>query len=336
VLLKTSVLELNPKDSAVILDNGHALGYSSLVIATGGTPRHLTCPGAHLDGVIYLRTPEDGKAIAENTPGKKVVVIGSSFIGMELASLIVKKAASVTCVDMLECPFRLALGAEVGKAFLKMFEANGVHFKLGAAVKELTGEESGKVTGVLLADGTVLEADFVIAGIGVVPATKFLEGSGLDLDPRGYVTTDRFMKTKLPNVWAAGDIVVFPLSTFGEQMANIQHWQMALKQGQIAAKSIAGKPEPIHSVPFFWTVLFGKSFRYTGYGYGYDEVITHGNMDELKFVVYYLKEGKVVAVGSMNRDPVTAQIAEVFHHGRTITREDVHSHTTDDWSGRVF
>jgi len=148
----------------------------------------------------------------------------------------------------------------------------------------------------------------------------------------GYIQVNTHMQTSVPNVYACGDIVEFPLSSFGNQVVNVQHWQMALKHGKSAGQAIAGRPGMNHTVPFFWTVLFGKSIRYTGYGGGYDKQIIRGTVDEMKFVAYFFKNEKLVAVAAVGRDPVTTEIAECFRNGKTISVADVDKNNTDDWT----
>jgi len=167
---------------------------------------------------------------------------------------------------------------------------------------------------------------------GVVPATDFLKNSGIHLNERGFVPVDATMKTNADDVYAAGDIVTFPLHAFDLDSVNVQHWQMAHKHGNAAGAAVAGVAKPLDTVPFFWTMVFGKSVRYTGYGAGYDDVIIHGSVDDLQFVAYYLKKERVIAVATLGRDPVCAIFAEIFRAKKAVTKSDVESNTTDSWT----
>ncbi|XP_059141402.1 apoptosis-inducing factor 3-like isoform X1 [Physella acuta] len=331
--LNTEVTKIVPSEKKVELQDGHSLKYDTLVIATGGQPRLLPIPGADLKNVYTLRTPQDANAIAENSHGKNVVIMGSSFIGMEVAAFLADKAASVSVVDLVQVPFQLTLGQELGTHMKQMHEGKGVKFYFDTSVKEFKGED-GKLTEAVLANGTVLPADVCVMGVGVVPATNFLKDSGLELTPRGFVTVNKNMRTNIPDIYAAGDIVEFPLFIANNQQANVQHWQMAHQHGKIAGLSIAGKAQDIHSVPYFWTVQYGKSIRYAGYGPGYDDIILHGDVDDNKFVAFYTKNETVVAVASLGWDPIVSQAAELMSKGGVIKKDDIKS-DPDNWVSKL-
>ncbi|XP_013379769.1 apoptosis-inducing factor 3 isoform X2 [Lingula anatina] len=306
----------------VTFRDGSSINYDALTIATGGSPRKPVCPGADLKNVCLLRTPADANYIAEQGKGKHVAIVGNSFIGMEVAAYLASKAASVSVIGRSSVPLQSVLGQQVGQRLLKLFEEKGVKFFNNDSVKEFIGRE-GSVREVVLNDGGTLPADMVLVGIGVTPATGFLEGSGVMLNDSGHVIVDKFMKTNKDNIFAAGDIAEFPLFLTGDRKATIGHWQMAQAHGRVAALNMLGQDAEIYSVPYFWTVLFGKSLRYTGYGAGYDEVVLHGDLGELKFVAFYTKGDSVVAVSSLNFDPIVSQAAEVFAAGKTIRKEEI-------------
>ncbi|KAK6968220.1 apoptosis-inducing factor 3-like isoform X1 [Biomphalaria glabrata] len=333
ILLSKEVTKVLPEDKKIELNDGSELKYDSLVIATGGQPRQLPIPGSDLKNVYSLRTPHDANSIAENAQGKNVVIMGSSFIGMEVAAFLADKAASVSVVDLVRVPFQLTLGEELGSYMKQMHESKGVKFYFETSVKEFNGED-GQLKEAVLANGTVLPADVCIMGVGVVPATGFLKESGIELTARGFITVNKNMKTNIEDVYAAGDIVEFPLFTADDQQVNIQHWQMAHQHGRIAGLSIAGKPQDIRSVPYFWTVQYGKSIRYTGYGFGYDDIVLHGDVEENKFVAYYTKNDQVVAVASLGWDPIVSQAAELMSKGGTISKEEI-KEQPDSWVSRL-
>lgn len=324
ITLKTDkeVKSVDTKAKSVKFVNGTTAQYDSLMIATGGQPRVLPIPGGDLENVFCLRTPDDANKIAAAAAGKNVVIIGSSFIGMEVASYLADKAKSVAVVDLIKVPFQLALGDKVGAVLQKMHEEKGVKFHFQASVKEFLGKD-GKVSEAILSTGAKLPADVAILGVGVMPATNFLKDSGIKMTERGFVPVNENMATNQPNVYAAGDIVEFPLFTVGGASVNIQHWQMAHSHGRNVAYSILGLKKTIRSVPYFWTVMYGKSVRYTGYGPGYDDVIVHGDLDSLKFVAFYTKGEGVVAVASLNFDPIVSQAAEMFQLGKKISKAEV-------------
>jgi len=307
----------------VTFKDGESLTYSKLVLATGTYARVLTqIPGHDLQNVTTLRSLDDAQFISEHSEGKNVVILGTSFIGVELAAALAGKAKSVTVVDLVEAPFQLALGKEVGGAVKKLLDEKGVAFRFKTTAKQFEGVD-GKVAKVTLTDDTSLPVDLCVMGVGVLPVTDFLKDSGLDLSDRGFVNVNKYMQTSVPGVYAVGDITQFPLFMAEDASVNIQHWQMANQQGRVAALNLVGKVTEIKSVPFFWTVVCGKSLRYTGYGVGYDDIHVHGSMEELKFVVYYFKKCKVVAVASLQHDPIVSQAAEMFYQGQPLTKKDI-------------
>lgn len=318
----SEVKSVDTSSKSVKFADGSSAKYDSLMIATGGQPRVLPIQGVDLENVFSLRTPDDANKIAQAANGKNVVIIGSSFIGMEVAAYLADKAKSLSVVDIIKVPFQLALGEKVGGVLQKMHEEKGVKFHFEAGIKEFIGT-NGKLTEAVLSTGTRIPADVAILGVGVVPATSFLKDSGISMTDRGFVPVNENMATNQADVYAAGDIVEFPLFSVGGKNVNIQHWQMAHAHGRNAAYSIIGKKQPIRSVPYFWTVMYGKSVRYTGYGPGYDDVIVHGDLDDQKFVAFYTKGEEVVAVASLNFDPIVSQAAEMFQAGKKISKAEI-------------
>uniref|UniRef100_A0A8C2X9R6 Apoptosis inducing factor mitochondria associated 4 n=1 Tax=Cyclopterus lumpus TaxID=8103 RepID=A0A8C2X9R6_CYCLU len=323
VWTQKEVVSVNPADKAVKLSDGSLQRYDQLLIATGCSARPLDCPGRDLKGVKLLQRYEDAKEIHNSGLGRKAVVIGSSFIGMEVASYLSNKAASVAVIGTSRYPYERSLGPEIGKMSLHMLEEQNVKFYMNDGVTEIQGED-GKVKGVVLKSGRVLEADVVIAGIGVIPNSDFLAGSELEVDSRKAVIVDKFMRTNVPDVFSAGDVTSFPLTIRGDQRVNVGHWQMSHAQGRVAALNMLKKPTRCESVPFFWTVLLGKSIRYTGYGEGYTEIIFKGKVEERKFLAFYIKDEVVVAAASLMFDPAVARLAELMATGQIITKAQAH------------
>ncbi|XP_060076047.1 apoptosis-inducing factor 3-like [Ylistrum balloti] len=332
ILTQKEAEAVDTENKSVTFKDGSSQTYGSLVLATGGSPRVLPIPGIDLENVRMLRTPADANYIAENAVGKNVVIIGSSFIGMEVAAYLADKAGSVSVVDIIKTPFQLVLGDKVGELLKQLHEDHGVKFFLERGIKEFSGKD-GHVTEAVLSDETRLPADLCILGVGVVPTTDFLKSSGLTMN-RGFLTVNKFMETNLPDVYAAGDIVEFPLFTEGDKNVNVQHWQMAHAHGRTAALSIVGKKTEITSVPYFWTVMYGKSIRYTGYGAGYDDIVFHGNVDDLKMVAFYTRGEDVVAVASLNFDPLVSQAAEMMAKGLKISKSEIQE-KPDTWVDKL-
>ncbi|XP_070761728.1 apoptosis inducing factor mitochondria associated 4 [Enoplosus armatus] len=319
VWTQKEAVSVNPADKAVKLSDGTLQHYDQLLISTGCRARPLSCPGRDLKGVKLLQSYEDAREIHNSCLGQKAVVIGASFIGIEVASYLSDKAASVAVVGTTRYPYERSLGPEIGKMSMQMLEEQNVKFYMNDEVTEIKGE-NGKVKGVVLKSGAVLEADVVIAGIGVIPNSDFLAGSGLEVDSRRAVIVDKFMRTNVPDIFCAGDVTSFPLTIRGDQRVNIGHWQMSQAQGRVAALNMLKKPTKMESVPFFWTVLLGKSIRYSGYGEGYTEIIFKGKVEERKFLAFYIKDETVVAAASLMFDPAVARLAELMATGQILTK----------------
>ncbi|XP_041078581.1 apoptosis-inducing factor 3-like isoform X2 [Polyodon spathula] len=322
LLKEKEVVTVDIKTKTAIFRDGLKMIYKNLLIATGSSPKLLNCKGRDVENVFYLRTPEDANCIAKLANNKNVVVVGASYVGMEVAAYLAEKAHSVSVVSQEDIPFRKALGEKVGRAIMKMFDNNRIKFYMLNEVSELRGQQ-GKLKEVVLNSGKVLRADVCIIGAGVSPATSFLKHSGISMDSKGFVPVSKTMQSNVPGVFAAGDVVTFPLALRSNKRVNVPHWQMAHMQGRIAALNMLGQATEINTVPYFWTAMFGKSIRYAGHGEGFDSVIIQGDLDELKFVAFYTKSEEVIAVASMNYDPIVSKVAEVFGSGRTIRKRDV-------------
>ncbi|XP_062275381.1 apoptosis inducing factor mitochondria associated 4 [Scomber scombrus] len=319
VWTQKEVVSVNIPEKTVKLSDGSLQHYDKLLISTGCRARPLDCPGNDLMGVKLLESYADSKEIHSSCLGRKAVVIGASFIGMEVASYLSDKASSVAVVGTGTYPFERSLGPQIGKMTMQMLEEHNVKFYMNDRITEIRGE-NGKVKEVVLKSGIALEADVVIAGIGVIPNSDFLAGSEVEVDSRKAVVVDKFMRTNIPDVFSAGDITSFPLTIRGDQRVNIGHWQMSHAHGKVAALNMLKKPTKIDSVPFFWTVLLGKSIRYTGYGEGYTEIIFKGQVEEGKFLAFYIKDEEVVAAASLMFDPAVAHLAELMATGQRITK----------------
>lgn len=317
---------MRPNEKSIVLSTGENLKYDKLILATGSSPREIDAKGkGDTENVFILRTPEDANAIAKAAKGKDAVVVGTSFIGMEVASYLATegKAGSVTVVGSSGVPFAHTLGEEIGKLLQKMHEEKGVKFVLNSGVEEYVSGENKAVKELVLKGGQErIKADLIVLGVGVTPNTGFLKDSGIDMTSKGYVKVNDRLETNVPGVFAAGDIANFPLASAGNQVVNIGHWQLSMAHGRCAARNAAGQETSLRSVPFFWTQQYGKSIRYAGYGAGYDELVVDGNVADGAFVTYFCKKGVVMAVATLGKDPVAAQFANLLAEGKTIAKDD--------------
>ena len=292
--------------------DGDSLLCDALLVATGGEPRKLPFQLESQENVFLLRSYDNGDAIiAAAEKGKRVIVIGASFIGMEAASSLAARGCVVTVVAPDDVPFKKILGAEIGRLFQKIHEENLVKFKLGATVAGFTGMK--RVADVLLENTERLDADLVVVGIGVKPATDFFKGVKLHRD--GGVFVDKYMRAA-DGVYAAGDIAYFPHPLFTEERQRIEHWRTAMQQGWIAAHNMVGEEVSYDGVPFFWTRQFDVGLLYVGHAEHWDEILFHGEPSAHDFLAFYVKENRVLAVAGMNRDRELAAIEELMRLDR--------------------
>ena len=307
--------------------SGNTYPYTKLILATGGTPKALPLPGfKELKNIYLLRTIPDVQAIL-NAVGeqkkKNIVVIGSSFIGMEVSNALAKEN-QVSCVGMESAPLERVMGAEVGKIFQNILSKNGVKFYLGASVDSAvpSSSDSSSVGSVKLKDGTSLDADLVIVGIGVAPATGYLkDNSAVQLEKDGSLQTDESFAVKgLRDVYAIGDIATYPYHGPGSpgSLTRIEHWNVAQNAGRSVARSIVtgGKEKPRAFIPVFWSAL-GSQLRYCGNTpNGWDDLVMQGEPDNGKFAAFFGKGDTTVAVASMMMDPIMTQSAELMRRGK--------------------
>ena len=291
---------LDPAARTITLDDGEPLAYDGLVIATGATPRWL--PGSvGLDGVYVLRTLDECLALrAEFERAPRVCVVGAGFIGAEVAAAARQRGLDVTVLEALPAPLARAFPAEMGAACAALHLDHGVDLRCGVTVAGFEGE--GRVTGVRLGDGTVVEADVVVVGVGVVPETGWLESSGLALD--NGVVCDSTCAAGAPGVVAAGDVARWPNNLFGETM-RVEHWSNAVEQGAAAAKRLlAGPGEAVDfsPVPYFWSDQYEAKIQFLGRCCPTDDVrIVNGSVDERRFVALFGRDGRLVGALAFSR-----------------------------------
>ncbi|KAK8073570.1 Apoptosis-inducing factor 1 [Apiospora phragmitis] len=284
-----------------------------------------------LGNIFMLRNVENAKDInnAIGDKGKRIVIVGSSFIGMELANCVAADN-NVTVIGMENTPLERVLGKEVGAGLQKSLEGKGVKFHMGASVDkaEPSSSDPSKVGSVVLKDGTKLEADLVVLGIGVSPATEYLrENKVVRLEEDGSLKTDeQYSVVGLKDVYAIGDIASFPYKGPGGEgkYVRIEHWNVAQQSGRIVAGQIVNPSiKPEFFTPIFWSAL-GAQMRYCGNtSNGYDDLILNGNPAEANFVAYYCKGETVVALASMGRDPVMSQAAELMRRGKMPSKSEI-------------
>ncbi|KAG7237391.1 hypothetical protein INR49_032436 [Caranx melampygus] len=324
VWLRKEALSVDTDKKTVTFDDGSVQSYDQLLISTGCRAKGLDVPGMKLDNVKMLETPEDARQIHAACLGCNVVLVGTSFVGMEVASYLIDKASSITVIGSSELPYQNTLGPEIGKLTMMMLKEQNIKFYMNDNVTEVKGVE-GKVKEVVLKSGKVIPADVLIVGIGIMPNSEFLKDTKIKMDAKHFVIVDKYMRTSVPDVFCGGDLATFPLAMANNRLVNIGHWQMAQAHGRIAALNMLNKPTELSSVPFYWTVLVGKTIRYAGYGEGYTEIVMKGKFEDRKFLALYIKNDEVIAAASLNYDPAASAVAERFASGKVITKKEAQS-----------
>ncbi|KAJ2942888.1 hypothetical protein O0L34_g15077 [Tuta absoluta] len=325
ILKGVEATKVDTQESCVHLNNGQKLSYSSLYLATGSKPRVPNVPGIDLKNVQTVRDFDDSMHIL-NTLGenkdKDVVVLGLSFIGLESAASCNEKARSMTVVGTDTAPLGQVFGAEIGNRLRQLFEEKGVKFHFQTTIAKVNGE-NGAVKSVELTNGVTLPADLLILGVGTTFYTDFLRDSGIELTPQGAVSVNDKLETNISNVFAGGDIAYAPVFAAGNKQMAIGHVGLSQYHGRVAALNILKKETPLKTVPYFWTMLFGKSIRYAGCGKPASSMVV-GDIAELKFVIFAFDDkDNVISVASCMRDPVVSQFAELLHQGKSLHKRDL-------------
>jgi NADPH-dependent 2,4-dienoyl-CoA reductase/sulfur reductase-like enzyme/nitrite reductase/ring-hydroxylating ferredoxin subunit len=288
------VEQVRPAERQLALDDGSTLGYGALLLATGATPVRLNTPGDDRQHVHFLRSLEDSRAIIEAAQrARTAVVVGASFIGLEVAASLATRGLQVHVVAPEATPMQNVLGQELGSFVRNLHEQHGVSFHLGHTVSEV-GD-----TAVTLDDGSSLDAQLVVFGVGVRPNVGLAEAAGLTVD-RGVIV-DEYLRTSDPAIWAAGDIARWPDANTGE-LIRVEHWVVAERQGQTAALNILGRNQPFDLVPFFWSQHYDVPINYVGNAQSWDTADVSGSIEDMDCLVAYRKDGKTLAVASIYRD----------------------------------
>ncbi|GGY99479.1 NAD(P)/FAD-dependent oxidoreductase [Novosphingobium colocasiae] len=298
-LLGVEVTDVDARAKRLTLSNGKTMEYGKLVWATGGDPRRLSCSGADLAGVHAVRTRADCDLLmAEVDAGtKNIVVIGGGYIGLEAAAVLSKLGLNVTLLEALPRVLARVAGEDLSAFYQKEHRDHGVDLRTGVAVDCLEGD-GHKVTGVKLADGSVIPAEAVIVGIGIVPAVGPLITAGA-VGANG-VDVDEYCRTSLPDVYAIGDCAAFACDFAGGNVMRVESVQNANDMATCVAKAICGDEKPYKAFPWFWSNQYDLRLQTAGINLGFDQTVIRGNPEDRSFSVVYLKQGKVVALDCVN------------------------------------
>jgi 3-phenylpropionate/trans-cinnamate dioxygenase ferredoxin reductase subunit len=319
LLLGTAATAIDREQRTVTLADGRTVGYDKLLLTTGARPRPLPVSGSDLEGVHYLRRVEDCERLKQLfATASRVALVGGGWIGLEVAAAAREAGVEAAVVEMDALPLGRVLGPEIAQVFADLHRDHGVDLRTGVQVAEIL-DEGGRATGVKLADGTRIEADAVIVGIGAVPNTELAEQAGLTV--QNGVLADASLRTSDPHIYAAGDVANAFNPLLGKHI-RVEHWDNARRQPKTAARAMLGEDVAYDHVPYFFTDQYDLGMEYSGYiePGGYDEVVVRGDLAARKFVAFWLQGGRVKAGMNVNIWDVNKQIQRLVRSGEVVDK----------------
>ena len=305
--VRRRVTELDAKTKTITVDDGSTRRFDAILLATGADPIRLPIAGSDQPHVHYLRTTANSRAIiAAAQKGKRAVIVGAGFIGLEAAASLRTRGLDVAVVAPEDVPLARVMGEDVGRFVQRLHESHGVRFFLGNGVKSI------ERASVLLNDGRSLPADLVVIGAGVRPNVQLAKAAGLRVD--NGIVTNEFLETSARGIFAAGDVARFP-ERFGSTSIRVEHWVVAERQGQAFARHILGERQPYSDTPFFWSAHYDVSINYSGNAAGWDQVEVRGSLDDRSALIAYRRGGRIVAVATIFRDLESLEIEAAMEAG---------------------
>jgi 3-phenylpropionate/trans-cinnamate dioxygenase ferredoxin reductase subunit len=320
------VVGISRAEKQIEIASGGSLSYDSLVLAVGASNRRLPVPGGDLDGVLYLRSLAEAIFIKKRIEeAKEIVVVGGGFIGLELAAVASALGKSVTVIEALPRVMARVVAPIISGFFRELHVSRGVKIFCGASVTEIRGVD-GRVKEVVVSDGSVLPADLLLVGIGVVPNIELARDAGLAIS--NGIAADEYLQTADPDIFAIGDCVEYP-NAFAGGRVRLESVQNAADQAQCIATTIAARRTKYNSLPWFWTDQYEIKLQMAGISAGHDRVVTRGNAEARKLSVFYFRNGKLIAVDSINR-PVDHMIGrKLIASGASLSPEEAADESVD-------
>ncbi len=287
--LGTEAKALDASSKTLILATGASLRYDKLLLATGSRVKTLPIPGSDLEGVHYLRTIDDSRAIAQAMNGaSRAVIVGAGFIGSEVAAVCKTAGLEVIVLEIQPQPMAHILGEEMGVIYANLHTSRGIDLRLREGISEIRGNTRAEQ--VVTDQGNSIDCDFVVIGVGISPDTSIAESAGLGVD--SGVLVNEFCQTSHPDIYAAGDVTNWYHPGLGHRL-RVEHWDNALNQGAAAAKSMLAVPEPYSPTLYFWSDQYDLNIQYLGHATEWDKIAVRGDPAEEKFTAFYLKDGSI-------------------------------------------
>ena len=296
IISSTKVISIDRNKKSLTLSNTENLQYENLVLATGSRVRKLEVEGSHLSNINYLRTIEEADQLKKYFKlGKKLVVIGAGYIGLEVAAAAIKKGLGVTVIEMDDRVMKRTVDPIISKYFDSLHRSKGAEIILNAALERFEGRK--EVEKVICSNGKILEADGVVVGVGIIPNQEIAKSAGLKCN--NGIVVDKFGRTEDPFIFACGDCTNHPNPSLNKNL-RLESVHNALEQAKTVAFSLIGKPEKYDQIPWFWSDQYEEKLQIVGLSGDHDEIVTRGSMAEGNFMLFFLKKGELIAINSVN------------------------------------
>jgi 3-phenylpropionate/trans-cinnamate dioxygenase ferredoxin reductase subunit len=300
-LTRVSVKSLDTSERTLELSNGESVSFEKALIATGAGVRRVSVPGAELEGIHYLRTLGNSDTIRTDAAGKRVVLIGGSYIACEVAASLTELGSTCALVMLEPVPLSRHFGERAGRFFQDRLAEHGIEVFGDDELERFEGAD-GRVTRVVSKRGRQLDADAVVLGVGAVPDVRLARTAGLEIGERGGVLVDSRLQTAVPGIYAAGDIAEYESVVHGGERLRVEHWDVAFNQGKTAALNMLDRDQPHDVVPYFFSDLSDwASLEYVGPASEWDQEVVRGSVDAGEFTIFYLRDGRVAAALTVGR-----------------------------------
>ncbi len=317
-LTRTSVMQLDTASRSARLSTNDEIIFDRALIATGSGVRRLNVPGCDLEGIHYLRTLANSDSIRDDAAGKRVVLIGGSYIASEVAASLTELGSSCTMVMIESVPLSLAFGEQAGRFFAHGLQEHGIAIHGDDELERFEGTD-GRVTHVITKRGRELDADVVVVGVGATPDVTLARNAGLELGNSGGIRVDSRLQSSVQGIYVAGDIAEYESVVHGGRRIRIEHWDVAFNQGKTAALNMIGSDQPYDVVPYFFSDLSDwASLEYVGPAFDWDQEVVRGSIDGGEFSVWYVKDGRLAAALSVGRSEDLGHASRLIASGADL------------------